>query len=347
MPAPSSPPSTATSDSHQLIHISFPVQGRELFQSCFPLARVLNPLSTPPAAVATLTVLAYDWLLTLDSEVIYVWSAYRHTIPQVLYIVTRYLPLISQTINVLAQALSQSAPRLYVSALPFNPQPTRIPLDVRTYWLVNWNFEVTELIVIQALLAYRIRALYLATPTVTLTLILLFSMSTTSALTLLVLSLITAESHNRQPTSPLCLLPLLSRFQWAFWIPLFVFDAFAFAREINDANGETIRRNYLIHVLSRDSSLYFSSYVIIPLIPHHTLQCPHRVSLLYFIIIFLVRFTTGTVYLSTESVVYSLASILSCRMLLNLWSTRDEEFSSRSSSTALELDPVRFAPVTP
>ncbi|KZT38632.1 hypothetical protein SISSUDRAFT_1061782 [Sistotremastrum suecicum HHB10207 ss-3] len=57
--------------------------------------------------------LLYDWMLCLDLEVDYVWKR-GFSIPKVLCLASRWLPVVSEAFGIAVQALPRPSLKLYV-----------------------------------------------------------------------------------------------------------------------------------------------------------------------------------------------------------------------------------------
>ncbi|KZS88843.1 hypothetical protein SISNIDRAFT_552437 [Sistotremastrum niveocremeum HHB9708] len=264
---------------------------------------------TKEAQVSATCLILYDWILTLDREVKYFWPLRRITIPQALYLASRYMPITSQIVNLVAQ---------------FLPRPS---FHVSDYWLLNWNIgtKTAEIIIVEIILTYRIWAVYGRSRMVLMLLGSLLFICSAATITLLVISVAPTHTGNEPiPGIFLCFIATSPRFLWGFWIPVFVFESVAFGcmcykayfryrehQSLGTIGGKTFSGTKLMDVLFYDSFTYFAT-----------------VGVLFTLMTFLFRFATGTIYLTAEGWVFSLISILSCRMLLNLRTTGDEDLTS-------------------
>ncbi|KAJ3996485.1 hypothetical protein F5050DRAFT_1758880 [Lentinula boryana] len=156
------------------------------------------------ANLAGAALLSYDYLLTLDDEIEFIWKK-SWSIGKALFIMSRYYPLIS-TVVVNNYVLFGSQTR---SGIQYGE------------WQ-GWSGLVTCMLV-ETILQMRLYALYFLNKKILLLMVIGFVVSSGS--TALVLVILYKGHVTVQPEIPFCL-PLLPAYCYAVWIPRLAFDTF-------------------------------------------------------------------------------------------------------------------------
>ncbi|KZT33771.1 hypothetical protein SISSUDRAFT_1036814 [Sistotremastrum suecicum HHB10207 ss-3] len=274
---------------------------KEMTEESISAEGVLGPL-TRWSTISAAILLLWDWILTLDREVKYFWVRigisvmFREPVTTPVLILvhrqTRYLPLISQAVNVLGQALSRERGD--------SNSDRRFTLKCES--TVSRSREI-------------------------------------GSVGLLIVSVGDA-ARTKEPYTQIvfCFVAGSPSYIWGFWIPVFVFEVVAFAcvgfkaflryrshRALESRTGDTLLGMRLMDVIFYDSFIYFAT-----------------VGVLFLVMALLCRYVSKITYLMGEGWVFSLVSLLSCRMLLNLRTTADEEFHSVDGMEMSVVSTVKF-----
>ncbi|KZT38670.1 hypothetical protein SISSUDRAFT_1046683 [Sistotremastrum suecicum HHB10207 ss-3] len=280
--------------------------------------------------VASLTMLLYDWMLTLNLEVNYVWKR-GFSIPKALYLVTRWFPIISEGFGIAVQSL---------------PNPS---LKMCRYYLSIWlpGTQTAQIFIVQLILVHRIYALYNRNKhllRMLLVLLLFTSVAATTTISIQIREEKASIINELAPGIPICGLSQTNNldFAWAYWLPIIVFESVAFSlvaykaikqwgvKMLPEGRSATIGGK-LVAVLFYDSFLYFTSVFI-----------------LFGASTFLFRYTSYSIFSITLGPVFALISILACHMILNLPSAYEKTRQGHYHTPPIPLSAITLKdPSTP
>jgi len=261
--------------------------------------------------VAAAALLCYDVFLSFEREVQLVWCG-RWGLPTVLYLVNRYGVALQACLNLVAVLDWQ------------------LDLDSCYTWNLfsNWSIPVVMMIV-EALLAMRVMALYFNNRWVVLFLWLWWLCAAAAMLAMMGVSLVgTIAVASPAPPTLGCQIQGSVSDYWALWVPSLVFEttvaSLTLARAISYRT--MITDIPIMRVLVRDGFLYF--FVIMVLMLVNLVIC----------------LTTSSLYYSWfPQISISIASALAVRLFLNLREAAQKPtFSSVGASTVPELFPLEF-----
>ncbi|KZT38227.1 hypothetical protein SISSUDRAFT_1062157 [Sistotremastrum suecicum HHB10207 ss-3] len=267
----------------------------------------------------SLTLLIYDWTLTLDREVNYIWLQ-TLTIPKALYFLSRYLPIIAEIFNVIVQSLSQPSLEMYVSKQHFpmidheSLRPISSQIAVLLVEHASGRFknsvwipgtQSAEIFIVQTVLAYRVYALYSRNKRLLgWILFVLLCTSIAATATSIVQYKSANEGNNIGQGIYLCNVNTKLDFQWAYWVPILTFEVIVFAFmvyrsvKIRKEIGSCIN---ILAVLFYDSVIYFVSVIFVSIV-----------------VVFIFRLESENAPAIMGSPCFAIMSILANRMLLNI-----------------------------
>ncbi|KDR69367.1 hypothetical protein GALMADRAFT_271996 [Galerina marginata CBS 339.88] len=283
--------------------IDFPKAVREI--------RWLNDLQ-----VAAMALILYDYSLTFDEELRFIWSNDWRAKPliSILFGLNRYLPIIAQCFNIYSH---------------LNPN---VSYDVSkfaiAYWLVGTSLG--QLLVTDSIVWLCVCALYGNAKKVRYSLLALFLTSLGCAL--IILGLVgshTKGTNNLAPGFKACYVYTPLKNLWTFWIPILIYETTTLI---------LVSRKYYEYVTD---VVHWNS----PL-----LEVILKNTLLYLIIVFAIYIASSVLYsipdpsISSllDSMTIAMLSILGNRMLFNLREEGMRELSEASESEGTQLETLNF-----
>ncbi|KAG7100279.1 hypothetical protein E1B28_002052 [Marasmius oreades] len=198
--------------------------------------------------VASLTILIWDYVLTLPREIDLVWRQLKGW-TTVLFAMNRYFIFVGQVVNTVA----------YVSP---NANYTVSKLSI-AYW-INSVTCIFQIILTDSIVWYCVSALYLNSKRVRWPLLVLLVVSILSG------TVVTVVVGNRiedtgDPAPGLTRCTVLSQFHdlWLFWLPILVYEAttlvlvaWQFYGNVRDTRKQAMTESPLVRLVTRQTMLY-------------------------------------------------------------------------------------------
>lgn len=236
--------------------------------------------------IFSLFIVTYDWLLTLGNEVSFMWSR-KFAWSRALYMICRYWTLVNLILDNAVMAASKPSLKLCF---------------IWYQWFIAAG--IPTVIVTGIILLLRIYAMYGCNRKLLYVLLVLFIARCITELVLLFMTGSRMQSVPLPPGYVGCFGVNSEPFKYAYWIPTITFESILFLlaiyKSIEIARENTTTPN-LMYILIRDSVIFYGGMFAVVMT-----NC--------------LVWAVGrpTLFSAFPSTLFSIGSILACRMLLNV-----------------------------
>ncbi|KAI0791524.1 hypothetical protein BC629DRAFT_1593127 [Irpex lacteus] len=317
---------------------------------------------------ASLACLAYDYLLTLDDEVRYMWGR-RLSRARLLFWVNRYWAIINiiiyniflnwpnphDAVYVQLPAALLASKHLYrvspcatfdTLGANFLSSGSRIPHSSPTSQSevgppdglsgIHITGSLTRKPSLPAILTLRVHAIYSCNRKILYILLTLLCAELITEIILIVFISDRFTVLHLPPTLPGCAPTNIVPYAWSYWIPMTVFESALFILSAAKAIQYLINAEFrtqtpnLAYILVRDSMIYFGSVLALILIN-----------------LIIWKASRPSLFAAFPSTVPAFHSILGCRMLLNMHIALEHTGDGNTAlyNTMIPLGPLKFTPL--